>query len=314
MMVEQATDPHYWVRHLRRTVRFADGLAQCLTEGSVVFLEMGPERILSSLILSHPKRTPQHQAFSSLVHRAPSSSDLVEVMTTLGRLWVAGAPVSLPALHEQEKRHRHPLPLYPFERQRYWIEPAQSTPIQEQLPCSLPTEEPDQQEDRKIRDDVHAPVNETQSKVMESFFHVLGYQPQSIHANFFSLGGDSLSALSLLRHLEQAFQRPVALATFLSNPTIEHVAQVLSEAAPHRQSLLVEFQRGDRSRPPLFLLPAVGGNPASYRHLVPLLGKEQPVSSFEERGSDGTSPLPSSIEEMASDYLEAMQSVQPHGP
>ena len=45
---EQATDPQYWVDHLRRTVRFSDCLRAALADGPLVMLEMGPGHSLSS--------------------------------------------------------------------------------------------------------------------------------------------------------------------------------------------------------------------------------------------------------------------------
>ncbi|HEY9420051.1 MAG TPA: type I polyketide synthase, partial [Thermoanaerobaculia bacterium] len=54
----QATDPAYWVRHLRETVRFADGAAELLRDRSRVLVEVGPGRTLASLIRSSaPDRT-----------------------------------------------------------------------------------------------------------------------------------------------------------------------------------------------------------------------------------------------------------------
>jgi acyl transferase domain-containing protein len=43
-------------------------------------------------------------------------------LSALGQLWTAGVKIDWPAFHAHERRFRAPLPTYPFERQRYWIE------------------------------------------------------------------------------------------------------------------------------------------------------------------------------------------------
>src|SRR6185295_6282244 len=52
-------------------------------------------------------------------------SDLAGLMTTLGQLWLLDVALDWSKLYAHEQRYRLPLPTYPFERQRYWIEPGQ---------------------------------------------------------------------------------------------------------------------------------------------------------------------------------------------
>ena len=49
-------------------------------------------------------------------------ADLTVLLNTLGRLWLAGVQLNWLAFYGTERRHRLPLPTYPFERQRYWVE------------------------------------------------------------------------------------------------------------------------------------------------------------------------------------------------
>ncbi|HEX6863352.1 MAG TPA: type I polyketide synthase, partial [Thermoanaerobaculia bacterium] len=125
----EATDPGYWARHLRATVRFADGLSTLLRpladRPAPVLLEAGPGRTLSALARRHPDRSPAHLVVTSLRHPDDASDDVETVLSALGQLWAAGAPVDWQALHDGERRRRIPLPTYPFERRRYWVEPGQ---------------------------------------------------------------------------------------------------------------------------------------------------------------------------------------------
>ncbi|MCB9100062.1 MAG: SDR family NAD(P)-dependent oxidoreductase [Anaerolineales bacterium] len=123
----EATNPAYWASHLRETVRFSAGLGELLKEQDRVLLEVGPGRTLSSLVKQHPHKSREQVVLTSLRHPQERSSDVEFLLTTLGRLWLSGVKVDWLKLYVEEERQRVPLPTYPFERQRYWIEPRGRT-------------------------------------------------------------------------------------------------------------------------------------------------------------------------------------------
>jgi acyl transferase domain-containing protein/acyl carrier protein len=86
-------------------------------------LEVGPGQALGALTKRHPDRDNNHLVLSSLRHPQESQSDIAFLLNTLGQLWLAGLQVDWLGFYAYEQRHRLPLPTYPFERQRYWIEP-----------------------------------------------------------------------------------------------------------------------------------------------------------------------------------------------
>jgi len=119
----EATSPRYWTRHLRQTVRFAAGLHELLKEPACILLEVGPGRTLSTFAGQHPERAAGQLVLSSLRHPQDQASDLAFLLNTLGQLWLAGTQVEWSGFYARERRHRTPLPTYPFERQRYWVAP-----------------------------------------------------------------------------------------------------------------------------------------------------------------------------------------------
>ena len=121
---QEATNPAYWVRHLRHTVRFAAGLATLLQEPNRLFLEVGPGQTLSSLLRLHPHKEASHTAVASLRHRKEKVADQQFALNKLGQIWQAGGTPDWSALYGDELRYRVPLPTYPFEGQRYWVEPG----------------------------------------------------------------------------------------------------------------------------------------------------------------------------------------------
>lgn len=123
----EATDPDYWVRHLRQTVRFADGLKELLADDKSILLEVGPGRTLSQLAKRHPGFQGARPVFSSLRHPQEQQSDLTFLLKTLGQLWLSGVGVDWTEFNRHARRRRVSLPTYAFDRQRYWIEPAKRT-------------------------------------------------------------------------------------------------------------------------------------------------------------------------------------------
>jgi acyl transferase domain-containing protein/acyl carrier protein len=138
MTAVEATDPHYWARHLRHTVRFGDGLRELLQAPDRMLLEVGPGQTLSILARQHPDQTAGHVVLSSLRHPHEPQSDAMCLLSTLGRLWLAGVQVEWSAFYAHERRCRVPLPTYPFERQRYWMASQPLADESKAPPASLP--------------------------------------------------------------------------------------------------------------------------------------------------------------------------------
>mgnify|MGYP001544540022 CR=1 FL=1 len=130
---EEANDPAYWARHLRSTVRFADGLATLLAEPELALLEVGAGRTLTALAERHAARRETHATATSLRSAREKSDAATTLRTALGRLWSAGVAVEWSGFFVDPGYHRVPLPTYPFAGERYWIE-AQETSAPEPKP------------------------------------------------------------------------------------------------------------------------------------------------------------------------------------
>jgi acyl transferase domain-containing protein/acyl carrier protein len=121
----EATDPAYWTRHLLGTVRFADGIAELLREPGRVLVEVGPGQTLSTFVRQRPAAEDEHAPLAivpSLRYAYDRKPDAQFLAEALGRLWVAGVEADGPAYRANERRLRVPLPTYPWEKQRYWVD------------------------------------------------------------------------------------------------------------------------------------------------------------------------------------------------
>ncbi len=122
----EATDPQRWAERLAAEPRLGATLAPLLADRSRLLLPIGPAAALAAAA-----RTAAGEAGAAAIATAlPAAADLpapAAWLATLGNLWLAGIEIDWKSYHRGAARRRVPLPTYPFERQRYWIEaPADS--------------------------------------------------------------------------------------------------------------------------------------------------------------------------------------------
>ncbi len=118
----RALDPEYWVQHFRNSILFADGVETLLESDNHVYLEVGPGNMLGSFVRQNP-RSPSQRVLSSMRHPQDPIPDHVYFRTVMGRLWALGIDFDVERLWGKDRR-RTPLPTYPFQHARYWIEPG----------------------------------------------------------------------------------------------------------------------------------------------------------------------------------------------
>lgn len=134
----EAIDPEYWVRHLRQTVRFAEAVQTLTANPRAVFIELGPGRVLGSLVRA---QAPEARVIQALRHPKETHADHFFARYALGQAWSAGVAFDWNTLFSNEKPRRVSLPTYPFERQRYWIDAPRMT--DRALPTALPARHTD---------------------------------------------------------------------------------------------------------------------------------------------------------------------------
>jgi amino acid adenylation domain-containing protein len=159
-----------------------------------------------------------------------------------------------------------------------------------------------------------APRDEVELRLARIWEDLLGRSPVGVTDDFFSLGGYSLLAATLLIRIETGFGRSLPLAAIFQAPTIEELARLLrreGEDAP--EATLVRLQPGDPSaRPPLFLIHPAGGRALAYFELASLLGALWPVWGLQDVAP--MDDVPRTVEGLVEEYLRHVRAVQPSGP
>ncbi|HEX6910891.1 MAG TPA: beta-ketoacyl synthase N-terminal-like domain-containing protein, partial [Longimicrobium sp.] len=118
---EEAADPRYWARHTRETVRFDRGIAELLRAPGRVLVECGPGQTLSTFVRQRGDAGPV-PVIPSIRYPYDRTPDAAFLLGALGRLWLAGVTPDWGGFHAGERLNRVPLPTYPWERQRYWVD------------------------------------------------------------------------------------------------------------------------------------------------------------------------------------------------
>ncbi|UCH95825.1 MAG: SDR family NAD(P)-dependent oxidoreductase, partial [Candidatus Aminicenantes bacterium] len=116
---QQAADPAYWVKHLRRTVRFSDGINEMLKKKISVFVEVGPGNSLSTLVRQSTDKETGPLGVNLLRHPKEDATDDGYLLDKIGQLWLYGVPINWRSFYNGEPGQRLPLPTYPFEGQPY---------------------------------------------------------------------------------------------------------------------------------------------------------------------------------------------------
>jgi enterobactin synthetase component F len=162
------------------------------------------------------------------------------------------------------------------------------------------------------------PVTPLQKKLAALWARILKVDSVGLHHSFFELGGDSLCAAQMAAEFPAWFGTELPIGALFETPTVAGLAPIIerrkNESADPLTGMLSLRKVEENAQPPLFCVhPALGlsmGFSSLLRHLDPSI----PVYGLQSRGLRGEATLPSSIEEIAADYLDQIRRIQPHGP
>ncbi|MFL5347180.1 MAG: amino acid adenylation domain-containing protein [Hyalangium sp.] len=335
MSEADALDPSYWARHLRGTVRFADGLSTLLALPAPVLIEVGPGRVLSSLTRFHPQAGKARLVTSTLSTVHADRGDLESLLGAVGKLWCVGGEVDWAAFSRAERRQRVPLPTYPFEgREHLLAVAAAEQPLGRPRPPSAARGSPVASEpDSQSVQPPPVPIMKApptgrgaiEQAVAKLWSEVLGVHSIRPNDHFIDVGGSSLIALQLRTRLKERLGVALPVHALVENPRFAQLVEAVwatltaSTASPKvpaapRGRLLVCLQAGDAKTPPLYLVQPIGGTVYTYMSLARQLGPQQPVYAFRASGIEPGEPIHPDVPTMAAYNIAELLERQPQGP
>jgi phthiocerol/phenolphthiocerol synthesis type-I polyketide synthase E len=208
------------------STRLADRLGDVLGAGPAVLIEVGPGRAISALVGRHPAATAEHVAIPSM-HRAAGEEAALAV--ALGRVWTAGVTVDWAAVHAGESRRRVPLPTYPFQRRRHWVEapafPAAPAPPMPASAALAPHARP------ALGVPFRAPDGAVAREIAAVWEEQFAVSPVGLDDDFFDLGGDSFAAIEIVTKLRR-LDPDLPFEAIFENPTVAGLADRIQPPDP----------------------------------------------------------------------------------
>ena len=241
---EEIASVEYWINHLRKTVRFSDGLATIFKEENKVLLEVGPGQTLATFARQHPDKTNNHFIFSSIRHPKEPVNDVAFLLKTIGKMWGKGLVFDWENYYQPFNPKRESLPTYPFERKSYWIEPLQTgqarpdagenifkaiNPVPQNIESSLEFLSNNQamNNSESVSRKDHLII-----LIKEILFELSGLEPAQMDndATFLELGFDSLFLTQAITQFNRKFKLAITFRQlFEEASTIETLAEYMDE-------------------------------------------------------------------------------------
>jgi len=269
---DEAVDPEYWTRHLRRTVQFNKGLNTLLTNQSAVFVEIGPGKGLTTFVNQHVNKKSTHKTVNLVRKHRDEVEDGYFILHELGKMWMYGVDIDWKKFYSNEARYRISLPTYPFERKKYSLSTAARSQLElmtsytgDSMPQADSVDESPIMQSESIDD--------LTNKMMQLWKDYFGIDQINIKDDFYDLGGDSLRAMSLIGKVNKIFNANVKISSFLMNPTIKELVMSMSHADAVGFSSIERIEDKDyyplsQSQRRIYILSQLGNIGTSYN--IPL--------------------------------------------
>ena len=139
--------------------------------------------------------------------------------------------------------------------------------------------------------------------------------PAPAEADFFALGGDSLSAVRLAQAIEAETGRDPGLGTIFEHPVLAALANALDQHVPQGDGLgpVLLLAEGNADAAPLFLIHPAGGLGWGYRRLARALAPGRRVYGLQHPGLDPEVAIPDDLAGLAEDYAARILALAPGG-
>jgi acyl transferase domain-containing protein len=223
----EAINVEYWTRKTAPEPPKEAGLNALFESPDVVVLEAGTPSEFSPLIRSRAEA--KRQIVISSLPEEVQNNLTAHLWRCRGRLWLAGIGLDWRKCH-RGRRYRVSLPAYPFERQKCWIGPPDSSRV---LP-NMETTTTATGQVRHPRPDLptpyQAPETDIQQRLVSLWQELLGVESVGVGDNFFELGGHSLIAVQLVSRLREIFDVNIEPEAVFETENIVQLANAVEEA------------------------------------------------------------------------------------
>lgn len=239
---EQATDPHYWAEHIRKTVNFADALDTIFALDNPLFIEVGPGNVTSTL--AKQQTTDKNISIITSLERNQDQSDHTSLLKAVGQVWINGIEPDWSAFYGQQKRRKIILPNYAFNKKRYWVDAPSIIEPKPHEKISHPIGDVRNVLIPRIQDLAGSRTENLKNKI-NRLLKASGIEMSSTSMSFLEMGMDSLLLTQVSLTLKKEFNLPLTfrqLNEIYRTPAllIEYLDQNLPKGLYQDQTFPVE--------------------------------------------------------------------------
>ncbi|MBN1819075.1 MAG: acyltransferase domain-containing protein [Prolixibacteraceae bacterium] len=315
---KNAGDPEYYSKQLRNPVLFSKGISTITDNEDWIFIEVGPNTHLTSLVKRNNKKAGKSPVFPTL--SKPDNKNEQEKLTgVIGRLWATGNNINFNSFYK-EQPYKIVLPTYPFERKRYWIESNILDEKEQNNPTGSEVPEYEIHRETGIIE-----KESTLSVLKKILIDLTGFDENTIQPNetFSDMGIESLYLTQYASLIEKKFRLRIEFRQLIYDyPNLttlsefiklnSEVVKTLKKKEPVRQKIrknLIPFKPDGSGIPLVFVH---GDNCDNF--LPKGLDKDQPYISFIHLGSDGEQIKYKNVQQLARYYIKQLHEYEPEGP
>lgn len=233
---ETSGNGEYWARHCRETVRFAVALDNVAGDAAPILIEVGPGRTLATFAGQGLSRDRYVAAISSMPDFAEAAMDEERFAEAEARLWANGGSPDWSVRYGPDAR-KIPLPTYPFERTRCWIDApavaatAVPSSVLSDCACAIPAGRDDavpmdQQQSRRARlgAELAHLIEELSGETIDQ---------GDFDREFLELGFDSLFLGQVAARVQREFGTKITFRQLMGDfASIDALARHLDEVLP----------------------------------------------------------------------------------
>jgi acyl transferase domain-containing protein/thioesterase domain-containing protein/acyl carrier protein len=344
----QACSAEYWANQLRHTVLFSKGIETICENTNPVFLEVGPNTHLGHLV-GQNEFVKNRKDIVATLGKKNEIGDQIKFYKSLGELWSRKIDVDFDKFHENAHSKPIDLPLYPFDKKRFWIDYVPSRIQNKEINKNSPIENYDSTTNNEhvLKEGKSSDIDLTQnsfeginteririkniskstkgivsnSDLEEALLSIwkkhFGREDITLKDNFNDLGGESMLAFSLLADIEKTLQVKLSYRDFVAD--YNSVIKTLS-FVKEKRNLKKEYKPQTDNFNHIYCLNSKGiSNPIFSVFCDRIFSikdslKFGPVYDFVWPGSDGKPFKMGSVEEYAQAFMDEIQRVRPEGP
>ncbi|MFB6320147.1 beta-ketoacyl synthase N-terminal-like domain-containing protein [Saccharicrinis sp. FJH54] len=314
---KQATSGDYWSSQLRNSVLFSKGIQTLSGIKNPLFIELGPNTHLRGLVMQNDALLQKDKIICSL-GKLNELTDQERVYQSLGELWIRGIEPDFTKFHNPMPEHVS-LPLYAFEKNRYWIDFKLAGDVQISDVSSSHYNNVSKlgeviTQKKNVKDSLEA----IEDEVREMWCTLFGINDIKKDDDFFKIGGSSILALNLVNEIEKKYKCTMSFRDFLSDyNSVRKMSFLIWDHQMKEAKQTSEAGKFDH----LYCLCEEGNKPPVFtiysQNIVSedsFLKSNHPIYGFSWPLLKGNRLEMESVEEIAEKYLKEIKIINPTGP